>query len=316
MSSLVYIARLDSDLLQSILRKLGYEYAVHDGAYDEELLEKATVLVPGKLPVNEALLEKAPHLRLISKYGIGLDRIDIDACTRHRVLVCNAPSVNPQSVAEHALALILALAKQIPYHDRHMQGNPPQWRKAKGPRGLELRGKTLTIIGLGRIGQLTAELAHAIGMHIVGYDPYANTDRLPDYIVAVPTLKEAMQTGDVVSIHVAGREETRGLISAETLSWMKPTALLINTTRGFVIDENALAQALDNGVIAGAAVDVIAEEPVTETNPLLHRENVLITPHCAANTHEAHLRTEEAMAENIRLYMTGNHIATAVNGPF
>ena len=214
----VYIARSDSQRLQQLLREKGIRFFVQDGPYDPERLKIAAILVPGKLPVTAETLDRAPALRAISKYGVGLDRIDIDACTQRSILVCNAPTVNNVSVAEHAITLLLMAAKQIGYHDRRMRQTPPQWREPNGPRGVEITGKTVSVIGLGHIGRLFAQLASGLGMRIVGYDPFVDAAALPDYITLENDLERAMAAGDFVSIHVAGNEKTRGMIGAKEIA--------------------------------------------------------------------------------------------------
>ncbi|MBR1585571.1 MAG: phosphoglycerate dehydrogenase [Clostridia bacterium] len=316
MSGLVYIARSDSRRLQELLKEKGIPFFVQDGPYQPRQMENAVVLVPGKLPVTKETLDMTPRLQAVSKYGVGLDRIDVDACTRRQILVCNAPTVNNISVAEHAVALLLAVAKCVGYHDRRMNRTPPMWRMPSGPQGVEITGKTVSVIGLGRIGRIFAQLAHGLGMRVVGFDPYVDAASLPAYITVENSLEAAMAAGDFVSIHVAGTEKTRGMIGEKEIARMKETAYLINTTRGFVVDESALARALNEKKIAGAAVDVIEKEPVTENCPLLGRENVIITPHCGANTVDAHRRSEEAMAENIFRVLSGSRPETAINGPF
>lgn len=313
MNELVYIARADSDVLQEKFQEAGIPFVVKDGPYDYELLKDATAMVPGKLPVTERELDAAAGLRVISKYGVGLDRIDVAACTARRILVCNTPTINYVSVAEHAVMLMMTAAKQVVLYNNHLQTEPEKWRRKDIPRGIELHSKAVAIIGLGRIGRYAAQLAHGLGMRVLGYDPFVDPASQPDYVRTGGSLTEVISEADFVSIHVAGNEQTRGMISAEVIAHMKPTAVLVNTTRGFVVDESALIEALDANRIAGAALDVFTEEPLRAGHPLLGRDNVIITPHCAANTVDAHFRAEIGTAENIRQALNGERPETAVN---
>ncbi|MCC8045950.1 MAG: hydroxyacid dehydrogenase [Clostridiales bacterium] len=315
MEKCVYSVLDEGTVMKEILEEAGFRVIIGNGKMEDELLAQCSALVPGKCYVNQEVLDKAPGLKMVSKFGVGVDKIDIPACTARGVYVTNTARSNFISVAEHTIALMLAAAKKLYPISRVFHVEEPDWYAAKQVEGIELHGKTLSVIGLGNIGRRVAAIAQAFDMKIAGYDPYANPDTLPENIQLFDNLKDALGAGDFVTIHVAGGESVRHMINAETLAAMKPTAILINTTRGFVIDERALAEALEKHVIAGAALDVFETEPVTGKNPLLTMENVIATPHNAANTPDARLRSQKACAENIISLFAGIIPESALNHP-
>jgi D-3-phosphoglycerate dehydrogenase len=269
--------------------------------------------VPGNAYVTKAILEKAPNLKMLCKTGVGMDKIDIPACTERGVCVTNTAGSNSISVAEHTIALMLAVAKQIYRVSLYLRREYPDWGVKFRYRSVELHGKTLAIIGLGNIGCRVAKIANGFDMKIIGFDPYADRKTLPDYIGLVDSKEEALRRGDFISIHVAGVESTRNLIGAKEFAIMKSNAILINTTRGFVIDEKALYDALHNKVITGAGLDVFCDEPLKPGNPLMSLENLVATPHCGANTPDARLRSETQCAQYILDYYTGKRPQFALN---
>lgn len=235
----------------------------------------------GRIPA--AVLEANRELRCVARCGVGLDNIDVATATRLGIPVVHAPDSSTQSVAEHALMLAFALSRQLGRVDRAVKEG--RWDVRESYRGLELAGKTLGIVGLGRIGRRTAELGQALGLRVVAWSPRSGDERF----TALP-LEELLAASDVVSLHLALTPETRGLIDRERLARMKPGAILVNTARGALIDEPALAAALASGRLAGAGLDVLAQEPPPPDHPLLHLENVLITPHTAGLTDTAYRR--------------------------
>ena len=312
----VYIARSHCDLLKDILRDNSIEVLEQKGPYNEDYLKVCHALVPGKIPVTAELIDKMSNLKIISKFGVGVDRIDIPECTKMSIYVCNTPQSNLISVAEHTIALMLMATRKIYPFTLRLRSETLDWAGAIKIKGIELYGKTLSIIGLGNIGRRVARLAYGFEMNIIGYDPYADRAALPEYVSLCDTMEEALTAGDFVSLHVAGTDKTRNMIDAEQLAQMKKTAIIINTTRGFVVNEAALIAALNDGVIAGAALDVFNDEPISADNPLLKMENVAMTPHRAAYTEEAWLRSQVQTAENIIGLFNGNIPKTAINGPF
>jgi len=222
----------------------------------------------------------------------------VEAASRRGVAVVHAPDSCTQSVAEHALALVFALSRQLGQLDRAVQED--HWAVRDRYRGLELAGKTLGIVGLGRIGRRTAELAQAVGMKVVTWSPHSRDDRFPAL-----ALDELLRLSDVVSLHLALTPETRGLIDAKALRLFKPSSLLVNTARGALIDELALAAAIRSGHLGGAGLDVLEQEPPPADHPLLHLVNVLITPHIAAITATAYRRMCVETCEQVLRILKG-----------
>lgn len=316
MEKTVYVIRNHGDLLVESLQREGFEVVVGNGQPDEKHLTCCNVLIPGgKVTVDGALLDQAPNLELVVKSGVGYDRIDVAECTRRGIYVANTPLTNYLSVAEHTMMLMLAAAKKIypiSIYLRHVY--PDFWCRERYEGG-ELYGKTLGIIGLGNIGRRVAELAHAFGMHIIGFDPYAAPEKIPTFVERVETMDEILCRGDFLSLHVAGGPSTKHMINEAALAKMKPNAILINVARGSVVDEKALAKALQNGIIAGAGLDVFENEPLLPHNPLMQLENVVATPHCAGNTADARLRTQTDCVANILDYYSGRAPRFALNKP-
>ncbi|MDO4333406.1 MAG: hydroxyacid dehydrogenase [Eubacteriales bacterium] len=316
MKRCVYSVIDEGERIRQLLEEQGYEFLQGDGkTIEEEKLARCDALIPGKCYVTEEVLQKAPRLQIVSKFGVGVDKIDIPACTRHNVWVSNTALTNYIAVAEHTIALMLAAAKKLYPVSCALHKQQPDWDRAKSYSSIELNGKTLSVIGLGNIGRRVASLAHAFDMKIVGYDPYADSRKAPAYITLAATLEDALAEADFVTLHVAGGESVRNMIDASKLAMMKREAILINTTRGFVVNEADLIDALSNHVIAGAALDVFETEPVREANPLLLMDNVIATPHNAANTPDARLRSQEQCVRNILCAMNGERPPFALNNP-
>ena len=315
MAKCVYLVRDEGERIKEILAQKGYEIIVGNGKLDDSALARCDAIVPGKAYITAEVLDKAPNARIVSKFGVGMDRTDIDACTARGIYAANTPTANFVSVAEHTVALMLAAAKKVAQISRCMHHDSPDWDGARLFQGIELSGKTLTLIGFGNIGGRVAKLLSGFEMRILAYDPYTPEDRVPEYVELTRDLDYALSQGDFVSIHVAGTASTKGLIGEHELAQMKKSAIIVNTTRGFVIDEPALIVALQNGVIAGAALDVFTQEPLGPGNPLMTMENVVATPHNAANTPEARLRAQIDCAENIIQCFEEGRPRRALNNP-
>lgn len=314
MKKTVYVVRDHGSLLKDSLEQRGFTVIVGDGHPQDEYLSQCHVLMPGgKVTVDAALLDKAPQLGLVAKSGVGYDRIDVAECTRRGIYVANTPTTNYLSVAEHALMLMLATAKKVYPISIYLRHTYPDFWCRERYEGCELYGKTLSVIGLGNIGRRVAELANAFGMHVVGFDPYMDPSKVPPYVHPLDTMDEALAQGDFVTLHVAGGPATRHMIDAAALHKMKPNAILINVARGPVVDEASLVQALQEGVIAGAGLDVFENEPLLPNNPLMLMENVVATPHCAGNTADARLRTQTDCVANILDWDSGNAPRFALN---
>lgn len=298
----IWIAdRVGSDAAR-VLTQAGYEVVERSGLAGDELGRALAgadaLLVRGATKVTREVLASANGLRAVARAGSGVDNIDLDACREKSVAVFNAPGANAVSVAEHAWALILALFRHLPRAATSMAAG--RWEKNE-LGGREVRGKTLGVVGFGRIGQEVARLGLAFGCDVVGHDP------LVDAALAVPgaraaSLDDLLAASDIVSLHAPLVPETRGLVSAERLRRMKPGAVLVNCARGALVDETALETALREGRLAGAGLDVFQTEPPGD-RPLLKLPNVVATPHVAASTPEAQTRAGIEAASALRDFL-------------
>ena len=270
------------------------------------------VIVRSSTRITRESLAQADALRVIGRAGVGVDNIDVDAATERGVAVLNAPSGNTISAAELAFALLLALVRRIPGADRSMREG--EWDR-KSFNGTELFGKTLALVGAGRIGSAVAKRAQAFGMHVIAFDPYLSDERAVQQDIERVSLDDAIARADVLSLHVPLTDATAGLIGAAQLARMKPTAMLINAARGGVVDEMALHEALVGKRIAGAAIDVFAEEPLPSDHPLRHAPNAVLTPHLGAATAEAQQNVALEIAEAIRRALIDGDMTSAVNAP-
>ena len=269
----------------------------HDGPELARELAEAEVLVARRDYVGRASLEQASRLRGIVTPGVGVEKVDVAAATELGIAVANSPG-NSVTVAESALLLMLALAKQMPmWIEAARAGREP----TSAMKGMELRGKTLGLVGLGRIGRLTAQLGQAFGMRVLAYDPYVG----PSEVARLTTLEEVLRESDFVSLHPVLTPETFHLLNADRLALMKPTAVVINTSRGGVIDEQALIAALQQGRIAGAGLDVFEVEPPAPDNPLLSMPNVIGTPHGLSHAVESVARCAAMTQENVLAILDG-----------
>jgi D-3-phosphoglycerate dehydrogenase len=276
-----------------------------------EIADADALIVRSATKVTPELMEKAPRLRVVGRAGVGVDNIDLDEATRRGVLVMSTPGGNAVSVAEHTFALMLALARQVSRLDKSMHEG--KWEKGSAA-GTEVRGKTLGLIGLGRIGSEVAVRAEAFDMRVLGYDPYISEAAARELQVELVPLEKLLAESDFVSLHTAVSPATQNLINATTLAQMKKGARLINAARGELIDEGALAEALKSGKLAGAALDVFVEEP-TQNTALVGLPNVLATPHIAGSTTEAQEEVGTQVAVQVRDYLADGVIRNAVNLP-
>ena len=281
-------------------------------ALEQALAGAHALIVRSETRVTADLLNRAPQLRVIARAGIGVDTIDVHAATRRGIAVMNAPGANTVSAAEHAMGLLLALVRHIPWAAESMRRG--EWDRKKY-EGTELRGKTIGIVGLGRIGGHVAGIARAFGMTVVAHDPYLPPERAAELQVRILPLDQLLGVADVVTLHVALTDQTRHLINAERLGQMKRTAVLINTARGELVDEAALATAVTAKQIAGAAMDVFAKEPLPDDAPLRKLDRVILTPHLAASTAEAQDRVSLEICTAVRDALLSGDLSTAVNVP-
>lgn len=310
---LVYILNERSRVTRDVLEENGFPVVVGDGTLSDELLAKCWALLPGRGVITQEVLDKAPGLKLIAKEGVGVERIDVGACTERGIMVTNTPLSNYLPVAEHTMMLILCAAKRFYPLSQRLRRDPPETPRGTDFPSVELYGKTLALIGFGNIGSRVAKLAHAFDMKIVAYVRHPERVNAPDHVTLTDSMEEAIRQGDIVSLHVSGIKENRGLFGAEQFAAMKSTAILINTTRGMIVDETAMYEALRSGAIAGAAVDVLTDEPVKAGNPLLRLENFIVTPHTGANTRESRDRACRECAQAVLDYAEGRTPASPVN---
>jgi D-3-phosphoglycerate dehydrogenase len=276
-----------------------------------EIPDYDALVVRSQTRVTADIIERGANLKVIGRAGVGVDNIDVDAATRCGIVVVNAPSGNTVSAAEHTMALMLALARNIPVADADMRKG--SWSRNK-LMGSELRGKTLGIVGLGNIGSQVALRAQSFEMRTIAYDPFIPADYARSFKVALVTLQELLVQSDFITLHIPLSQATRNLIGQAELELMKPTARIINCARGGVVDEDAVAAALQDGTLAGAAFDVFAEEP-PQGSPLLTAPNSVLTPHLGASTLEAQTNVAIDVADQVIAVLRGEMAKYAVNAP-
>jgi D-3-phosphoglycerate dehydrogenase len=280
--------------------------------YAQHLAEADALLVRSAVQVDKSVLSKAPKLRVIGRAGVGVDNVDLDAATEAGVLVMNTPGGNAISVAEHALALMLAMARHISRADASTRAG--KWEKKKF-MGNELRGKILGVVGLGSIGREVAKRARAFEMRILAHDPYVTAKLAESLGVELTDLPRLYAESDYVTLHVAATPETQGMLSHDAFRQMKPGVRIVNCARGELVDESALCAALASGKVAGAAIDVFATEPPPAGYPLLSAEGLLATPHIGGSTEEAQEIVGVRIAEQVVEYLKNGVALNAVNMP-
>jgi D-3-phosphoglycerate dehydrogenase len=296
----------------ALLRDTGWEVLTPAAAeVAVEIANADGLVVRSATKVNAALLEKAPKLRVVGRAGVGVDNVDMDAATRRGILVMNTPGGNAISVAEHTLALMLGLARSVPQASASVHAG--KWEKSAFS-GMELRGKTLGLVGFGRVGTEVARRALAMGMKVLAYDPYVMPAAARELDVETLTLDELLQRSDVISLHSSLSPTTEKMINAAAIAKMKKGARIINCARGELIDEAALADALRSGHLGGAGLDTFAQEP-PKNSPLIGMPNVIATPHIAGSTREAQEEVGTAIAQQVRDYLADGVIRNAVNMP-
>jgi D-3-phosphoglycerate dehydrogenase len=279
----------------------------------EAIAPYAALVVRSQTKVTADVLERAEALRVIGRAGIGLDNVDVETATRRGITVVNAPQSNIISAAEHTMALLLAQARNIPQADASVKAG--RWERERF-QGVELHGKTLGVIGLGRVGTMVAQRAQAFGMRLVAFDPYVSKERARALgVELMPNLEAVLVQADFVTIHLPRTLETEGLIGEREIGLMKEGARIVNTSRGGIVDERALVNALRDGKLGGAALDVFAEEPVPRAHPLLVYPSVVATPHLGAATTEAQDKAGTTIAEMVLLALRGEFVPYAVNVP-
>jgi D-3-phosphoglycerate dehydrogenase len=295
------------------LSTAGHEVDVREGLTPEELLSAVVgaqaLIIRSATQVTAEVLAAGTSLVVVGRAGIGLDNVDVAAATGRGVMVVNAPQSNILSAAEQAMALLLAQARNVP--QAHAALIAGKWERAKW-EGVELHGKTLGVVGLGRVGALVAQRALAFGMRLIAYDPFVSPDRARHMGVQLCSLEDLFAESDFVTIHLPKTADTVGLIGRELLAKSKSGIRIINTARGGIIDEDALADAIREGQVQGAGLDVFAKEPTTES-PLFELESVVVAPHLGASTVEAQDKAGITIAEQVLLALAGDFVPYAVN---
>ncbi len=309
------IVLIAEELSPATIEALGPDFEVRhtDGADRAALLKDIVdvdaILVRSATMVDAEALHVAKNLKVVARAGVGLDNVDVEAATQAGVMVVNAPTSNIVSAAELAVALLLASARNIsPAHAALRQG---EWKRSKYS-GVELADKTVGVVGLGRIGLLVAQRLSAFGVRLVAYDPFVQPSRAAQLGVTLMPLEDLLEQSDFITVHLPKTKETVGLIDEAALKLVKPTVHIINAARGGIVDEQALYNALAEGRVAGAGVDVYAKEPCTDS-PLFALDNVVATPHLGASTDEAQEKAGVAVAKSVRQALAGELVPDAVN---
>jgi D-3-phosphoglycerate dehydrogenase len=294
---------------------LGTDFEVRyvDGADRAALLPAVAdvdaLIIRSATKANAEVFEHAKKLRVVARAGVGLDNVDVEAATKAGVMVVNAPTSNIVTAAEHAIALLLATARNVP--QGHAALKAGKWARSKYT-GVELQGKTVGVLGLGRIGVLVAQRLAAFDMNVIAYDPYIQAARAAQLGVKLATLDELLAQSDFITVHLPKTKETLGLIGDRELHQVKPEVRIVNAARGGIVDENALDMALKDGRVAGAGLDVFTSEPCLDS-PLFVHDNVVVTPHLGASTHEAQEKAGTQVAQSVKLALSGEFVPDAVN---
>jgi D-3-phosphoglycerate dehydrogenase len=281
-----------------------------------ELLEKIpnfdALIVRSETKVDAEVIDRGTRLRVVGRAGIGVDTIDVDAATRRGIIVMNTPQANTTATCEHTVAMMLALARNIPQADASLRRG--EWTRSKF-MGVQLQGKTLGVIGLGRIGTQVAKRAQAFGMEVIAFDPYVNEEAARANKVMLVSLDELLAQADFVTLHSSLTQGSRGLLDEEAIAKMKPGARVINVARGALVDSDALRAALQSGKLGGAALDVFEDEPPPADHPLFKLPNVVVTPHLGASTQEAQRDVSIQIAEQVLDALHERDVRNAVNFP-
>ncbi len=297
-----------------ILKDQGFEVKETGKLTPEQLCEIIedydAIIVRSATKITAEVIKKSSRLKIIGRAGVGLDNIDVEAATRAGIIVMNAPEGNTLSVAEHTIAMLLALVRNIPAADLSLKSG--RWEKKKYI-GAELYNKTLGIIGLGRIGRRVAVIAESFGMKVLGYDPYIDRNEMEGSKIKLISFTGLLKQSDVITLHIPFNNSTHHLIGEEAFAAMKDGVRIINCSRGGIVDEEALARYIASGKVKGAAIDVFEKEPPTADNPLLKMEQVIVSPHLGASTKEAQVNVAQQLASQIVSALTKKVVVNAVN---
>lgn len=298
------------------LRDAGFdvvkETKLDDAALARQLADSDGVIVRSATRITAALMDQAPKLRVIGRAGVGVDNIDVRAATERGIVVMNAPDGNTITTAEHTIALLVSMARNVPQAHGLLQSGV--WDK-KSFVGVELNGKTLGVIGLGRIGKHVAQIARGFGMQIVAFDPFISSDQAKELGLETGSLDDVLRRADFLTIHTPVTDETRGLLGREAFGKVKKGVRLVNAARGGLVEEDALIAAINDGTVAAAALDVFSTEPLPADSPLLGNPKIITTPHLGASTTEAQEGVALTVAEQMRDYLQTGTLRGAVNAP-
>ncbi|HZN02318.1 MAG TPA: phosphoglycerate dehydrogenase [Candidatus Polarisedimenticolia bacterium] len=310
----VLVADKVSATCADVLRAAGFEVEQRPGLALKDLLQAVAgisgLVVRSDTQVTDEVMAAAPGLKVVARAGAGVDNIDVAAATRRGIVVMNAAGENTISAAEHTMSMILALARRIPAADRSMRAG--KWERGSAFLGIELFGKTLGILGVGKVGREVAARARAFGMQVLGYDPVLTAEAAARAGVEAARLDDVVERADVLTLHLPLTDETRHLLNAERIARCRKGVRIVNVARGGVIDEAALVAALQSGQVAGAALDVFEHEPPTGS-PLLGLDSVVLTPHLGASTQEAQEKVAARSAEQVAAYLKDGTVTNAVN---
>ena len=302
--------------LEILERARGIEVDYAPGLPPQALLERIAdadaLVIRSGTKVTADVIARAERLRVIGRAGIGVDNVDVPAATARGIAVMNTPEGNNVTTAEHAIALLVSLARHVPQATASMKAG--QWEKNKFT-GLELYNRTLGLVGCGNIGRIVAQRAQGLGMRVIAHDPYMPAEMAAKLDVELVSLDELLARADAISLHVPKTKDTTGMIGREALAKVKPGVLLVNAARGGIVDEAALLEALESGRVGGAALDVFAEEPPPKDHPLVNHPRVICTPHLGAATEQAQLNVAVAVAEQVRDFLLQGIVRNAVNMP-
>ena len=291
---------------ERILAEVGAELIRAQCRTEDEVIEAAKdadALLNQYAPVSRKVIENLPNLKVVSRYGVGVNTIDIDAATEHSVIVANVTDYCMDEVSDHAFALLIACARKVVQLNNAVKSGT--WDYKVGVPIFRLRGRVLGLIGFGRIPQTLAKKAQAFGLKVIAYDPYLPPEVAKKFDVELMDLNDVCAKADFISVHSPLTDATRGMISDEQFDVMKKEAFIINTARGPVIDEKAMIRALKEGKIAGAGLDVLENEPVEPDNPLLKMDNVIINPHAAWYSEESQVELQQKVAQNVADVLSG-----------
>jgi len=305
----------DIELERKIIEDAGMEFMVTDASSPEEIADRAEsvdgLLTATDIAIDDRVFENLNDLQVIGSYGIGLDHIDLDTASRHDVAVSNVPDYCIEEVSTHALALLLSAVRKIPLYDQHVKGGNWDWKV--GTPISRLQGSTVGIVALGKIGRRTAEKLGEFDVDIIAYDPYVDQDEMADYDVEKVDFESLLQRSDVISVHIPLTDETEQMFDEAAFRAMKESAIFVHTSRGPVISENALVNALSSGEIAGAGVDVLPQEPPDDSQ-LFELDNVILTPHVAWYSEQSRQELQRKAAEEVVRGLSGEELRYCVNG--